>query len=76
MITVISGHPRSSKWWWNGAMRKIRRPKRRKLSTWRITDAVSATKSPPMHDEQEVEVHQKAQRAEARADGERRRCRP
>src|SRR5665213_3229516 len=29
-------------------MRKIRRPKSRKLITWMITDAVSATKSPPM----------------------------
>ena len=52
-------------------MRKIRRPKTRKLTTWRITDAVSATKSPPMIGEQQVEVHQEAQRAESRANRQR-----
>jgi len=26
MITLLSCHPICSKWWWSGAMRKIRRP--------------------------------------------------
>ena len=45
MMTVVSGQPPSSKWWWIGAMRKTRRPKSRKLPTWRITDTVSITNS-------------------------------
>ena len=48
MITVVSGHPPNSKWWWSGAIRKTRRPSSRKLPTWRMTDTVSMTKSPPM----------------------------
>ena len=48
MITVVSGQPASSKWWWIGAMRKTRRWNSRKLPTWRITDSVSNTNSPPM----------------------------
>ena len=48
MITVVSGQPTSSKWWWTGAMRKIRLPVSLKLPTWMITDIVSNTNSPPM----------------------------
>ena len=47
-ITVVSGQPTSSKWWWIGAMRKIRLPVSRKLPTWMITDSVSITNRPPM----------------------------
>ncbi len=48
MITVVSGQPRSSKWWWIGAMRKTRRPNSWKLATWIITDRVSTTNRAPM----------------------------
>ncbi len=47
-MTVVSGHPASSKWWWIGAIRKMRRWNRRKLMTCMITETVSMTKSPPM----------------------------
>ena len=46
-ITVISGQPSSSKWWWIGAMRNTRRPVSRNDATWMITDSVSITNRPP-----------------------------
>ena len=46
-MTVVSGQPSSSKWWWNGAIRKTRRPNTRKLTTWTMTETVSRTKRPP-----------------------------
>ena len=54
ITTVTSSQPRCSKWWWMGAMRKMRRPVpvRRLVSlkqlTCSSTDSVSSTKSPPM----------------------------
>ncbi len=47
-MTVVSGQPTSSKWWWSGAMRNTRRPKTRKLTTWITTDSVTMTNRPPM----------------------------
>ncbi len=41
-----SAHPFSSKWWWMGAIMKIRLPVVRKEKTWRITLTVSARKTP------------------------------
>ena len=52
-------------------MRKMRRPKRRKLNTCKITDSVSATNRPPMIGSKKVEVHQQTERAETGADRER-----
>ena len=46
-ITRGSGQPLSSKWWWIGAMRKIRRPVSLNEATCAITDSVSMTKMPP-----------------------------
>ena len=42
-----SGHPFFSKWWWIGAMRKIRRPVSLKLTTWTMTLTASRKKTPP-----------------------------
>ena len=47
MITRVSGQPLSSKWWWIGAILKMRRPNSRKLATCRITEVVSMTNSRP-----------------------------
>ena len=48
-ITVVSGQPESSKWWWIGAIRKSRFPsKRRNTTICKITETVSITKRPPM----------------------------
>ena len=46
-ITVNSGHPASSKWWWIGDMRNTRLPNPRNEITCTITDIVSITYSPP-----------------------------
>src|ERR1035441_3852782 len=46
MMTFDSGHPASSKWWWSGAIRKMRLPRSLKEPTCRITEAVSATNTP------------------------------
>ena len=70
-MTVVSGQPRSSKWWWIGAMRNTRRPKSRKLTTWIITDSVSITNRPPMTGSSRWRLAAEAQRGQARADGER-----
>src|SRR5690606_6212079 len=48
ITTVDSFQPSCSKWWWIGAMRKIRLPVRLNQKTWMITLAVSMTNSPPM----------------------------
>ena len=45
--TLGSSHPFSSKWWWSGAIRKIRRPVNLNETTWRMTDTASRTKIPP-----------------------------
>src|SRR5205085_10600940 len=37
ITTVDSFHPSCSKWWWIGAMRKMRRPVRLNQNTWMIT---------------------------------------
>ena len=47
-MTVVSGQPMSSKWWWSGAIRNTRRWKTRKLMTWMTTDRVTITNRPPM----------------------------
>ena len=47
-ITVNSGQPASSKWWWIGDIRKIAPPEPRNEITCAITDSVSITNSPPM----------------------------
>jgi len=48
MTTVISSHPSISKWWCRGAIRKSRLPLvALKNPTWRITDRVWITNSPP-----------------------------
>ena len=47
IVTFCSGQPSSSKWMWNGAIRKIRFPRSLKLPTCRITDTVSAMKITP-----------------------------
>ncbi len=46
-ITVVSGQPTSSKWWWMGAMRNTRRWKVWNTATWMTTDMVIITNSPP-----------------------------
>src|SRR5438552_10042930 len=43
-----SAQPCSSKWWWMGAMRKIRRPVRLNQNTCSITETISAKKTPWM----------------------------
>src|SRR4030095_8273005 len=47
ITTFDSSQPDSSKWWWSGAMRKIRTPRVLKEPTWRMTDIASRTNSPP-----------------------------
>ena len=47
-ITRGSGQPLSSKWWWIGAMRKMRLPRSLNEPTCRITETVSMTNTPPM----------------------------
>src|SRR5690606_38800920 len=47
-ITFGSAQPLSSKWWWIGAMRKMRLPVSLNEATCRITEAVSSTKMPPI----------------------------
>ena len=42
-MTVNSGQPPTSKWWWIGAMRSTRRWKTRNEITCAITDSVSNT---------------------------------
>ena len=46
-ITFGSGQPFFSKWWWMGAIRKMRFLKRRKLVTWPMTLTPSTTNTPP-----------------------------
>src|SRR5437764_606927 len=46
-ITVNSGQPSNSKWWWIGDILKIRRWNPRNEITWRMTEAVSITYRPP-----------------------------
>ena len=46
-MIFVSDHPRISKWWWIGAIRKIRLRKAWNEKTWSITDAASSTKIPP-----------------------------
>ena len=47
-MTFGSGQPESSKWWWSGAILRIRRPPvALKNATCKITDSTSMTKSPP-----------------------------
>src|SRR5205823_250431 len=43
-----SAQPCSSKWWWMGAMRKMRRPVRLNQNTCTITETISAKKTPWM----------------------------
>ena len=43
-----SDHAFISKWWWIGAIRKIRLPVHLKLTTWRITESASIRKMPPI----------------------------
>src|SRR5207247_8332485 len=45
--TRDSGQPISSKWWWSGDMRRMRRPVSLNEATWSITDSASATNTPP-----------------------------
>ena len=53
ITTVTCSQPSISKWWWSGAIRKIRRPVpvsllvTLKKPTWSITESVSRTNSPP-----------------------------
>src|SRR4029079_19573095 len=47
-ITRGSGQPLSSKWWWIGAIRKMRLPVSLKLATCSITETVSSTNTPPI----------------------------
>ena len=47
-MIFVSLHAFISKWWWIGAIRKTRLPKRRRLITWMITLAASMTKMPPI----------------------------
>ena len=42
-ITVYSGHPGSSKWWWIGAIRNTRFPVLLNTATWTMTESVSTT---------------------------------
>src|SRR5579871_1940346 len=46
-MIFVSDHPRSSKWWWMGAIRKTRLRKDWKEITWIATDRASSTKMPP-----------------------------
>ena len=46
-MIFVSDHAFISKWWWIGAIRKIRRPHHLKVSTWSITESASITKMPP-----------------------------
>src|SRR5690606_33377466 len=41
-----SGQPFSSKWWWMGAIRKIRFPRSLNEATWSITETISTKKTP------------------------------
>src|SRR5690606_27960177 len=41
-----SGQPLSSKWWWMGAMRKMRLPRILNEATWSITETISTRKTP------------------------------
>ncbi len=50
-MTVNSGHPASSKWWWIGDMRKMRRPNPRNEITCRITEH-------RLHHEQAAQDHE------------------
>src|SRR5437764_1215306 len=45
-MTLGSAQPLSAKWWWIGAILKIRLPVSLKEATWRITEAVSRTNTP------------------------------
>src|SRR5262249_57983010 len=42
-----SGQPRSSKWWWMGAIRKIRLRRSRNPTTWPITHTAPTSTPPP-----------------------------
>ena len=43
-----SAHPWSSKWWWMGAIRKIRLPVRLNQNTCNMTESASAKNTPWM----------------------------
>src|SRR5919108_591960 len=47
-MIFVSDHAFISKWWWIGAIRKIRRPQYLNDATWRITESALITKMPPM----------------------------
>src|SRR5262245_59010325 len=47
ITTVGSLHPKCSKWWWIGAILKMRLPYRLNQKTWTITLTASSTNSPP-----------------------------
>ena len=51
MTTFVSLQPFFSKWWWSGAIRKMRLPVVLKLTTCMITLTASTMKSPPMTSE-------------------------
>ena len=46
-MIFVSDHAFISKWWWSGAIRKIRRPQYLNETTCSITESASITKMPP-----------------------------
>ena len=47
-MIFVSDQAFISKWWWIGAIRKIRRPQYLNENTWMITESASITKMPPI----------------------------
>ena len=77
MMTVVSGQPMSSKWWWIGAMRKMRRLlNSRKLPICSTTDTVSMTLRPQTSGSSSMVFVASARQRERGADGRARRRRP
>ena len=73
MITVVSGQPSSSKWWWIGDMRNSRRVRPLALNTpiCRATEPASITLRPQISSEQQLRVHRQREQRERRAEAER-----
>ena len=67
MITVVSGQPISSKWWWIGDMRNSRfvRPDALNTPIWMATEPASITLMPPIRTISSVVFSVSAQNASA-----------
>ena len=71
MITVVSAHPASSKWWWNGAIRNTRRRVVRNTAICSGHRQRLHHEHPADHDEQQLGAGDDGQPGDQAAQGQR-----